>query len=58
MRVEEGLDTGGVYASARLTIGADETAGELRARLVELATGLLVEHLPAVPGCGAAAAGG
>ena len=50
MRVEAGLDTGGVYASARLTIGADETAGELRARLVELATGLLVEHLPAVPG--------
>ncbi|MDQ1534323.1 MAG: methionyl-tRNA formyltransferase [Actinomycetota bacterium] len=50
MRVEEGLDTGGVYASARLTIGADETAGELRARLVELATGLLVQHLPDVPG--------
>jgi len=50
MRVEEGLDTGGVYASARLTIDADETAWELRARLVELATGLLVQHLPAVPG--------
>ena len=50
MRVDQGLDTGGVYASARLTIGADETAGELRARLVELATGLLVQHLPAVPG--------
>ena len=27
MRVDQGLDTGGVYASARLTIGADETAG-------------------------------
>ena len=50
MRVEAGLDTGGVYASARLTIGADETAGELRSRLVELATGLLVQHLPEVPG--------
>ena len=42
MRVEDGLDTGGVYASARLTIGADETAGELRARLVELGAELLV----------------
>ena len=50
MRVDEGLDTGGVYASARLTIGGEETAGALRARLVELAAALLVQHLPSVPG--------
>jgi methionyl-tRNA formyltransferase len=50
MRVEEGLDTGGVYASARVTIGDDETAGELRARLVQVGTELLVAHLAGVPG--------
>jgi methionyl-tRNA formyltransferase len=50
MAVEEGLDTGGVYASARTEIGADETAGELRARLVELGTALLVEHIGEVVG--------
>jgi methionyl-tRNA formyltransferase len=50
MRVEEGLDTGGVYGSRRVTIGAEETAGELRTRLVELGTELLVERLPDVPG--------
>jgi methionyl-tRNA formyltransferase len=50
MRVDEGLDTGGVYATARVSIGDDETAGELRTRLVEVATQLLVEHLPDVPG--------
>jgi methionyl-tRNA formyltransferase len=49
MRVEEGLDTGGVFASVRVAIGAEETAGELRARLVEAGTALLVEHLPEVP---------
>ena len=49
MEMEEGLDTGGAYAVARTAIGADETAGELRARLVALGTDLLVEHLPAIP---------
>jgi methionyl-tRNA formyltransferase len=49
MRIEEGLDTGGVYASASTPIGRDETAGELRARLTELGTELLLEHLPSVP---------
>ncbi len=49
MEVEEGLDTGGAYAVARTEIGPDETAGELRARLVALGTDLLVQHLPAVP---------
>jgi methionyl-tRNA formyltransferase len=49
MRIEEGLDTGGVYASASTPIGRDETAGELRARLAELGTELLLEHLPHIP---------
>jgi methionyl-tRNA formyltransferase len=49
MRVDEGLDTGGVYASASTSIGADETAGQLRARLVDLGTDLLIEHLPEIP---------
>lgn len=50
MRVEEGLDTGGVYASVRVAIGAQETAGELRARLVEAGTKLLTDRLADVPG--------
>jgi methionyl-tRNA formyltransferase len=45
MVVEEGLDTGGVYARTELDIGADETAEELRARLVEAGTELLVSSL-------------
>jgi methionyl-tRNA formyltransferase len=49
MEVEEGLDTGGAYAVVRTPIGPDETAGELRTRLVQLGTDLLVEHLPEVP---------
>ena len=50
MRVEKGLDTGGVYASARLAIGPDETAGELRARLVDAGAELLTAHIDEVPG--------
>jgi methionyl-tRNA formyltransferase len=50
MRVDEGLDTGGVYGTARVTIDDDETAGELRARLVEVGTALLVDRLPEVSG--------
>jgi methionyl-tRNA formyltransferase len=46
MEVEEGLDTGPVYASARTPIGDDETAGELRTRLVTLGTELLLRSLP------------
>jgi methionyl-tRNA formyltransferase len=49
MDVEAGLDTGGVYASASVAIGPDETAGELRARLVEVGTQVLVDHIDAVP---------
>ena len=45
MEVAEGLDEGGVYAVQRVTIGEDETADELRARLVGIGTTLLVERL-------------
>ena len=43
MQLEEGLDTGPVYACERITIGADETADELRGRLVEAGTRLLLD---------------
>lgn len=46
MQLEEGLDTGPVYACDRTPIASDETAGELRTRLVELGTDLLVRTLP------------
>ena len=49
MRIEEGLDTGGVYACASTPIGADETAGELHSRLVDLGTDLLLEYVPRIP---------
>jgi methionyl-tRNA formyltransferase len=49
MRIEEGLDTGGIYASASTPIEPDETAGELRDRLTAFGTRLLLEHLPNVP---------
>lgn len=45
MAVEEGLDTGGVYRQAVVPIGPDESADELRARLVEIGTGLLLDAL-------------
>jgi methionyl-tRNA formyltransferase len=45
MDVEEGLDTGGVHAVARLSIGAEETADELRTRLAALGATLLVDRL-------------
>lgn len=45
MAVEEGLDTGGVYRRAEVSIGPDETAAELRARLVCVGTGLLLAAL-------------
>jgi methionyl-tRNA formyltransferase len=49
MRIEAGLDTGPVFATARVTIDDDETAGELHARLVEAGTRLLVAQLEAIP---------
>jgi methionyl-tRNA formyltransferase len=41
MQLEAGLDTGPVYATARVAIGPDETAGELEARLAELGAATL-----------------
>jgi methionyl-tRNA formyltransferase len=48
MALEEGLDTGPVYARERTPIGADETAGELHARLTPMGTDLLVRTLPVI----------
>ena len=45
MQLEEGLDTGPVYAVERVTIGYDDTADGVRARLVTVGTRLLVEAL-------------
>jgi methionyl-tRNA formyltransferase len=45
MRVEEGLDTGAVFARTELVIGEDETADELRSRLVDVGSDLLVRCL-------------
>ena len=43
MRLEEGLDTGGIYAEERVPIGDHTTADELRAELNEIGCRLLVE---------------
>jgi methionyl-tRNA formyltransferase len=48
MQLEAGLDTGPVFASQRVPIEPRETAGELRARLVDAGTQLLVEQLPTI----------
>ena len=48
MGVEEGLDTGPVYARATVPISAEETAGELHSRLVVAGTRLLVATVPKV----------
>lgn len=45
MVVEEGLDTGAVYDRAEVEIAADETVDELRSRLAEAGTRLLVDNL-------------
>lgn len=49
MRIEAGLDTGAVYACTRVPIGPDESAGELRDRLVEAGLELLISHVESVP---------
>ena len=46
MEIEKGLDTGAVFARASTPIDDEETAGELRERLVALGTDLLVDTLP------------
>ena len=45
MALEEGLDTGPVYACEEVAIGEEETAAELRARLVTIGTNMLVDAL-------------
>ncbi|MDQ1375633.1 MAG: methionyl-tRNA formyltransferase, partial [Actinomycetota bacterium] len=45
MQLEEGLDTGPVYACERLPISDDETADELREHMVEVGVGLLLDVL-------------
>ncbi len=47
MQLEEGLDTGPVYARATTPIGPEETADELRDRLGTIGTQLLVRSLAA-----------
>ncbi len=45
MQMDEGLDTGGVLASASLPIGPDMTAGQLHDKLSELGAPLLINTL-------------
>ena len=45
MNVEEGLDTGAVYRQEVVPIGPDDTADDLRTRLVEVGARLLVDTL-------------
>ena len=45
MALEEELDTGGVFRRAELAIDAEESLAELRARLVDLGTTLLLDGL-------------
>jgi methionyl-tRNA formyltransferase len=47
MQLEEGLDTGEIYAEERIAIRPGETADELRGRLVAIGTDLLVRTLDA-----------
>lgn len=47
MQLEEGLDTGPVFARAEVPIGPRTTAAELRAELVRVGTDLLVTQLAA-----------
>jgi methionyl-tRNA formyltransferase len=46
MGIEAGLDTGPVYASARVPISDSTTAGELHDELVRAGTQLLIDELP------------
>lgn len=48
MSMTAGLDCGPVYVTSALSIGADETAGELHDRLADLGGRLLVQHLDAI----------
>jgi methionyl-tRNA formyltransferase len=48
MKMEEGLDTGPVAMAERVTIGADETAGDLHDRLARLGADLMLRALAAL----------
>ncbi len=48
MRMEEGLDTGPIYASARTPIDEDDTAGSLHDRLAAMGAKLIVETVAAL----------
>lgn len=48
MQMDEGMDTGAVFARSALAIGEDETAAELSARLAELGAQLVRRQLPRV----------
>jgi methionyl-tRNA formyltransferase len=45
MTIEEGLDTGAVFDRAVVAIGPDDTADDLRARLVDASLTLLLDNL-------------
>ncbi len=47
MALDPGLDTGPVYATVRTPIGETESVDDLRSRLVDLGTRLLIEQLDA-----------
>ncbi len=49
MAMEEGLDTGGIFAEVRVPITDTITAGELRADLVKAGTEMLVRELDNIP---------
>ena len=48
MRIEEGLDTGGVWHERRTTITDDDTSGSLAERLAHLGAEALLEALPRI----------
>jgi methionyl-tRNA formyltransferase len=48
MRMQEGLDTGPVAMAERVTIGTDDTAGDLHDRLARLGADLMVRALAAL----------
>ena len=50
MQLEAGLDTGPVYASRTIPIPPDDTAGDLRRRLADLGTELLLAEIDSIPG--------
>ncbi len=48
MQMDEGMDTGDIIARETLSIGPDETAGELTVRLAAAAAQLVVGWMPAI----------